>query len=352
MQDEASQLVTLLAGDRPVPRVLDTCASPGGKTTAIAAPMEGRGLLVACDVRDRRIDLLRRTVAASGATNVASCRPTARSRCPSRARSTACWSTRPARASARCGAIPTSAGAGAKQDLPALAAAELTMLQHAAAARRAGRTPGLRHLLERAGRKRRRRGRVSRDDAEFTPLHAGRGDVARSPPTLVDAARPSPHRSRTCTASKRSSARCSKRHVQQLNRHALGERWQPAVYDLSRRWPFETARLERGKTRGARRRPARAPTCCLRRRRCASRLRAREVQVPDFTNRTANEATRARRGSRPRRSRWTTPRRPDPKIARRPGDRAGAGRRLDRAPPAQRQGVAQRRARARRRCRC
>ena len=32
--------------------------------------MDGRGLLVACDVRDRRIDLLRRTVAASGPANL------------------------------------------------------------------------------------------------------------------------------------------------------------------------------------------------------------------------------------------------------------------------------------------
>jgi 16S rRNA (cytosine967-C5)-methyltransferase len=70
VQDEASQLVALLAGDHPVQSVLDTCASPGGKTTALAALMGGRGLLVACDVRERRIDLLRRTVTASGAANV------------------------------------------------------------------------------------------------------------------------------------------------------------------------------------------------------------------------------------------------------------------------------------------
>ena len=70
VQDEASQLVALLAGTAPGPRVLDTCASPGGKTTAIAAAMDGRGLVVACDVRDKRIALLTRTIAASGATNV------------------------------------------------------------------------------------------------------------------------------------------------------------------------------------------------------------------------------------------------------------------------------------------
>ncbi|HTK29605.1 MAG TPA: 16S rRNA (cytosine(967)-C(5))-methyltransferase RsmB [Vicinamibacterales bacterium] len=69
VQDEASQLVGLLAGDRPRGRVLDACASPGGKSTAIAARMEG-GVLVASDVRARRIDLLRRTVRTTGASRV------------------------------------------------------------------------------------------------------------------------------------------------------------------------------------------------------------------------------------------------------------------------------------------
>lgn len=70
VQDEASQLVALLARARPGTRVLDTCASPGGKATAIAATLGENGLLVACDVRGRRMSLLRNTVAASGATNI------------------------------------------------------------------------------------------------------------------------------------------------------------------------------------------------------------------------------------------------------------------------------------------
>jgi 16S rRNA (cytosine967-C5)-methyltransferase len=37
VQDEASQLVSLTVGARPGQRVLDLCASPGGKTTAMAA---------------------------------------------------------------------------------------------------------------------------------------------------------------------------------------------------------------------------------------------------------------------------------------------------------------------------
>jgi 16S rRNA (cytosine967-C5)-methyltransferase len=70
VQDEASQLIPLLAGPDPGGRVLDACASPGGKTLALAASMSNRGLLVACDVRDKRVQLLRRTVQAGGATNV------------------------------------------------------------------------------------------------------------------------------------------------------------------------------------------------------------------------------------------------------------------------------------------
>jgi len=70
VQDEASQLIGVIATPKSPCRVVDTCASPGGKTTAIAAAMGGQGLLVACDVRERRIDLLRRTVAVTGASAV------------------------------------------------------------------------------------------------------------------------------------------------------------------------------------------------------------------------------------------------------------------------------------------
>lgn len=67
VQEEGSQLVALMTGARPEERVFDACASPGGKTTAMAAAMEDRGLIVAADVRPRRLALLVRTVAASGA---------------------------------------------------------------------------------------------------------------------------------------------------------------------------------------------------------------------------------------------------------------------------------------------
>jgi 16S rRNA (cytosine967-C5)-methyltransferase len=70
VQDEASQLITLLAGPNPGPDVLDACAAPGGKTTALAAAARPGSRVIACDVRDRRMALLRRTVELARAGNV------------------------------------------------------------------------------------------------------------------------------------------------------------------------------------------------------------------------------------------------------------------------------------------
>jgi 16S rRNA (cytosine967-C5)-methyltransferase len=67
VQDEASQLVPFAVAARAGERVLDLCASPGGKATEMAAAMKDSGTLVACDVRPRRLALLRDTVRGSGA---------------------------------------------------------------------------------------------------------------------------------------------------------------------------------------------------------------------------------------------------------------------------------------------
>jgi 16S rRNA (cytosine967-C5)-methyltransferase len=70
VQDEASQLVALVADVRPGARVLDLCASPGGKTAAMAASAGSKGVVVASDVRPRRIRMLTETVRATAAHNV------------------------------------------------------------------------------------------------------------------------------------------------------------------------------------------------------------------------------------------------------------------------------------------
>ena len=67
LQDEASQLVPLMAGVAPGHRVLDACAAPGGKTLALADALAGRGLLVAADARERRVAVLQHVLGSHGA---------------------------------------------------------------------------------------------------------------------------------------------------------------------------------------------------------------------------------------------------------------------------------------------
>ena len=55
IQDEGSQLVALLADARPGQQVVDFCAGAGGKALAMAAAMNNRGRLVACDVLENRL---------------------------------------------------------------------------------------------------------------------------------------------------------------------------------------------------------------------------------------------------------------------------------------------------------
>jgi len=55
IQDEGSQLVALLVDARPGERVVDFCAGAGGKSLAIAAQMENRGRITACDVSEGRL---------------------------------------------------------------------------------------------------------------------------------------------------------------------------------------------------------------------------------------------------------------------------------------------------------
>jgi 16S rRNA (cytosine967-C5)-methyltransferase len=62
VQDEASQLVPAVVAASGGERILDLCASPGGKTLAMAADMNDVGTIVASDVRAKRLALLQETV--------------------------------------------------------------------------------------------------------------------------------------------------------------------------------------------------------------------------------------------------------------------------------------------------
>lgn len=133
VQDEASQLVALLAGPSPGPRVLDTCAAPGGKTTALAASLAPGGTLVACDVRDRRMLVLRRTLAAAGADRVRLVQADFRSDPPFRARFDCVFVDAPCSGLGTLRRDPDIRWRRRPQDLEPLAAAQRAMLRHAAA---------------------------------------------------------------------------------------------------------------------------------------------------------------------------------------------------------------------------
>lgn len=62
VQDEAAQLITHLLEPKPGERILDACASPGGKTTHIAQMMKDRGEILALEIDERRMPQLKENV--------------------------------------------------------------------------------------------------------------------------------------------------------------------------------------------------------------------------------------------------------------------------------------------------
>jgi 16S rRNA (cytosine967-C5)-methyltransferase len=70
VQDEGSQLATLLAGAKPRQQVIDLCAGAGGKTLALAALMENTGQLYAYDADRMRLRPIFERLKRAGARNV------------------------------------------------------------------------------------------------------------------------------------------------------------------------------------------------------------------------------------------------------------------------------------------
>lgn len=66
IQDPSTIIPCKLLNAQPGEKILDACAAPGGKTSYVAASMENRGLLVACDREPKRISVLNENVGRLG----------------------------------------------------------------------------------------------------------------------------------------------------------------------------------------------------------------------------------------------------------------------------------------------
>lgn len=70
VQDEASQLIAYLVDPKPGDAVFDICAGIGGKTTHLAEIMGNRGKILAIDVNENKIELLKGNIRRQGITIV------------------------------------------------------------------------------------------------------------------------------------------------------------------------------------------------------------------------------------------------------------------------------------------
>ncbi|OGJ57926.1 hypothetical protein A2881_04585 [Candidatus Peribacteria bacterium RIFCSPHIGHO2_01_FULL_55_13] len=70
LQEASSMLPPVMLGAKPGEVVLDMCAAPGSKTTQIAAMMEGRGVIIANEVQEKRMWTLNTSCQRSGVTHV------------------------------------------------------------------------------------------------------------------------------------------------------------------------------------------------------------------------------------------------------------------------------------------
>ncbi len=75
IQDEGSQLVSLLVDAKPDEKILDYCAGGGGKTLALAAEMKNQGVLHAFDIDKRRLAPIYQRSARAGVDILDVCQP-------------------------------------------------------------------------------------------------------------------------------------------------------------------------------------------------------------------------------------------------------------------------------------
>ncbi len=70
VQDEGSQLLAQICAAKPGHKVIDFCAGAGGKALALAAAMDNKGSIIACDISAPRLQELSKRAKRAGAFNI------------------------------------------------------------------------------------------------------------------------------------------------------------------------------------------------------------------------------------------------------------------------------------------
>ena len=138
VQDEASQLVALLGSPKAGESILDACASPGGKTTSMAALAHDEARIVAADIRDARMQLLRDTISSSGARRVRLVQADLEQPLPFGATFDLVFVDAPCSGLGTLRRDPDIRWRRRESDLPRFRAAQVAMLRHAAEAVKPG----------------------------------------------------------------------------------------------------------------------------------------------------------------------------------------------------------------------
>ena len=70
VQDEASMLVSEILNPEENTKVLDLCASPGGKSTHVAQIMKNTGNIISCDISDNKLKFINENIKRLGIKNI------------------------------------------------------------------------------------------------------------------------------------------------------------------------------------------------------------------------------------------------------------------------------------------
>lgn len=70
VQDESSMMVSYVAGIKQDDRIIDLCAAPGGKTTHAAELLKGSGIVLARDISEEKVSLIRENAKRLNLTNI------------------------------------------------------------------------------------------------------------------------------------------------------------------------------------------------------------------------------------------------------------------------------------------